>query len=100
MSKRPVSLTLHKTNQARRKAKQYRRDIADCGRWAARNFDSPLAGYAVIMWGTDGEGTAFWDGNELLGPVFLEDHVNTILRRTVARRVTRRLLDMDDPADV
>ncbi len=87
-----VSLTAHKNSIARRRAKEYRLEIADCGRWAERNFDAPLAGYAVVMWTGDGEATAFWEGASELGPVFLEDHVNTIMRRTVARRVAKLIL--------
>ena len=99
MPQKVVSLSVHKNNLARRRAKRYRREIADCGHWADRNFDAPISGYVVVMWTGDAEAIAFWDGTEALGPVFLEDHVNTILRRQVARKVTRGLLDMDDPDD-
>ncbi len=94
-----VSLSVHKNTLARRRAKRYRREIADCAYLAERNFDAPIAGYCVVMWTGDAEAVAFWDGTEALGPVFLEDHVNTILRRQVARKVTRCLLDMEEPDD-
>ena len=92
-----VSLSVHKNNLARRRAKQYRREIADCARWAVRNLDKPLAGYVVVLWTEDGEGTAFWEGSEGLGPVLLEDHVNTILRRSVGKLDMKRLLNTEDP---
>ena len=92
-----VSLSLHKSNLARRRAKQYRREIAECARWAVRNLDKPLAGYVVVLWTEDGEGTAFWEGSEGLGPVLLEDHVNTILRRSVGKLDMKRLLNTEDP---
>ena len=67
-----VSLTAHKSNLARRRAKTYRREIADCARWSARNMDAPLAGYAVVMWTEEGESAAFWEGTEQLGPSCLK----------------------------
>ena len=92
-----VSLSVHKNNLARRRAKQYRREIAECARWAVRNLYKPLAGYVVVLWTEDGEGTAFWEGSEGLGPVLLEDHVNTILRRSFGKLDMKRLLNTEDP---
>ena len=94
-----VSLSVHKNNLARRRGKQYRREIADCARWTVRNFDKPISGYVVVMWAGDAESIAFWEGSEDLGPVLMEDHVNTILRRAIAMRDAKRTLNIEDPDD-
>lgn len=96
MTRGIVSLTAHKNNLSRKRAKEYREEIIDCARWPARNLTAPLAGYAVIMWAEDGEATAFWNGTEALGPNLIEDHVSTILRRTIAAKDTKAFMGIED----
>lgn len=93
---KPASLTVHKNTRAKRRARRLCDDIRQCARRASEDYGDRLTGYAVVIWSKD-EGKAYWDqGN--LGGVFVEDHVSTILRRQVAMRDARRLIDPEDDA--
>lgn len=80
---RVVSLTCHRNTLARHRAKTMRNDVK---RAVSQRMNGALAGYAVVLWTDRNEAVAYWDGAESLGSGFFEDHVNTILRRQIAKR--------------
>lgn len=92
----PIKLAAHKNTLAQRRAKRVRQEIKDCADYAMRNLNGRLQGYAVIVWSDAKESRAFWDGTGAGG--YVEDHVNTILRREVGMRDARAMMEPDEDA--
>ena len=93
---KPVSLSLHRNNRARRQAKEIRRELRIIADNVPRTFTKPVTGYVCVLWSEDGEGTAYWMGGDELAPVMIEDHAMTIMRRKIAMKDTKHILEDED----
>lgn len=98
MSK-PVSLTVHKNQRARRHGKELRNQIQACVGQAQREFRTDWAGYALVTWDSKGYSFANWDGIGPLGAFPVEEFARNILARARAKRDASDLIAPNDDVD-
>jgi len=79
---KPVSLALHKTNRARRRAKSVRRELRAFTGAAQRALGTNLTGYALVVWADDGRAIADWMGGVELKGYPVEDFARNMIVRT------------------
>jgi hypothetical protein len=96
---RVVSLTVHKTNLARRRQRQARHDVASAAkRLASRN--PGMVGYAVFVWREDGGGDVAWDCRDVVPCELLGDFCKRGVDRSLSRIDARDImLGADEPPE-
>lgn len=88
---KPTELSAHRNTSRRRHAREMRQGIKDCAEDVVDLLGSDTSGYAVVAWTDDGRAVSWWDGRAGdLGAVQVEDHVNTIFRKHVNKRIAER----------
>ncbi len=90
-----VSLSLHKTNRQRRRAKCVCKDIGRLVHEAQGEFGTDIAGYALVIWTEEGEALADWLNSAPLKGYPVEDFARHMLSRTKNIYDAQRVL-LDD----
>ncbi len=93
---RPVSLSVHKTNRARRRAKIVRRDIRRFVTAAQRELGVGTAGYALVIWADDGRAVADWLNADPLKGYPVEDFARNMLSRSKTKQDVESVFGPDD----
>lgn len=93
---KPISLSVHKNQRARRHAKEMRDDIRLGVEIAQRDFGTDWRGYVLVMWDDQGSSMTNWAGVESLGVCPLDEFARIAIGRKKAKRDVADVLYPED----
>lgn len=95
MTRKVVSLSVHKNHKARRHAKAMASDIHACVRDAQERFGTDWHGYVFVAWNGEGESDCSWDGTDVLGSCPVNEYAKNRIGRAMGILDARKVLFPD-----
>lgn len=85
-----VNLSAHRNTLAKRKRREVRQDFLDA---AKSQLSGEIAGYAIVTWDQDWNGSAVWACNRTMPGDVMPEYVKRVIERCVGVNDIKNLLN-------